>query len=203
MWTKAKPMALVFLMTVLFPGFPTGVAGQRPEGETANNLPEGKGRELVATVCVQCHSLSTVTTQKKNKEDWDQTVSRMIANGAQASPDEVKTIVAYLAENFGLESKPPAAAPGSAEGAGGGNRDASGGMPDGPGKEVVSSKCFQCHASSMWRDIRQDKKKWEATLYRMVGKGALWTEDEIAAMAQYLGTAFGPRTGDSTQKKQK
>jgi hypothetical protein len=43
----------------------------------------------------------------------------------------------------------------------------------------------------MWMALRQDRRAWESTLYRMVGRGALWTEDEIKAMADYLGTAYG------------
>jgi mono/diheme cytochrome c family protein len=63
-------------------------------------------------------------------------------------------------------------------------------FPDGPGKDVLTSKCFQCHGPSMWSAQRQDRRAWEATLYRMVGRGALWNEDEIEAMASYLGTAY-------------
>jgi mono/diheme cytochrome c family protein len=65
------------------------------------------------------------------------------------------------------------------------------GFPDGPGKEVLVTKCFQCHGPNMWMALRQDRRAWESTLYRMVGRGALWTEDEIKAMADYLGTAYG------------
>lgn len=64
------------------------------------------------------------------------------------------------------------------------------GFPDAPGKNVLVAKCFQCHAPTMWMDHRQDRRGWEATLYRMVGRGALWTEDEIKAMADYLGTVY-------------
>jgi hypothetical protein len=46
----------------------------------------------------------------------------------------------------------------------------------------------------MWKDQRLERRGWEATLYRMVGRGALWTEDEINAMAAYLGTALAPQT---------
>jgi hypothetical protein len=42
----------------------------------------------------------------------------------------------------------------------------------------------------MWMDLRQDRRAWESTLYRMVGRGALWTEDEVKAMADYLGTEY-------------
>ncbi len=65
------------------------------------------------------------------------------------------------------------------------------GFPDAPGKTVLLSKCFQCHTPTMWMDHRQDRRGWESTLYRMVGRGALWTEDDIKAMADYLGTVYG------------
>jgi hypothetical protein len=64
------------------------------------------------------------------------------------------------------------------------------GFPDGPGKDVLVAKCFQCHAPTMWQDNRQDRRGWESVLYRMVGRGALWTEDEIRTMAGYLATAY-------------
>jgi mono/diheme cytochrome c family protein len=60
------------------------------------------------------------------------------------------------------------------------------------GAELLASKCFQCHTQAMWQDQRQDTRAWEANLYRMVGRGALWTTEEINLMAEYLGTNFGP-----------
>jgi mono/diheme cytochrome c family protein len=59
------------------------------------------------------------------------------------------------------------------------------------GKEILQRKCFQCHQASMWSSLRQDRKAWEGVLYRMVGRGALWTEDEIRAMADFLGQTRG------------
>jgi len=63
-------------------------------------------------------------------------------------------------------------------------------FPDAPGKQVLLDRCFQCHAPTMWMDQRQDRRAWESTLYRMVGRGALWTEEDIKAMADYLGKAY-------------
>ena len=65
------------------------------------------------------------------------------------------------------------------------------GLSDAPGKDVLFSKCFQCHSAGMWTDQRQDRRAWESTLYRMVGRGALWTQDEIRQMADYLGIVYG------------
>jgi hypothetical protein len=67
-----------------------------------------------------------------------------------------------------------------------------GGTPH-PGRSVVMSKCFQCHTDAMFRDQRQDRRAWEAAIYRMVGRGGLWTADEIKLMADYLGSEFGPK----------
>lgn len=61
-----------------------------------------------------------------------------------------------------------------------------------PGREILQRKCAQCHAASMWMPLRQDRRAWESTLYRMVGRGALWTPEEIGAMADYLAQLRGP-----------
>jgi cytochrome c5 len=61
-----------------------------------------------------------------------------------------------------------------------------------PGHILVLNKCFQCHTDAMYRDLRQDRRAWEATVYRMIGRGALWTPEEVKLMADYLGTEYGP-----------
>ena len=63
---------------------------------------------------------------------------------------------------------------------------------DSPGRLIVQRKCAQCHQAGMWTSLRQDRRGWESTLYRMVGRGALWTPDEITAMADYLTQLRGP-----------
>ena len=84
-----------------------------------------------------------------------------------------------------------AAAPAAAQRSG---KPAPAAFPDGPGKEVLLAKCFQCHGPNMWMAQRQDRRAWESTLYRMVGRGALWSEDEIRAMSEYLGTHYGKKS---------
>jgi hypothetical protein len=88
-----------------------------------------------------------------------------------------------------------AAAPPAADGAGAGLQavaSASSASQPASGKEILTGKCFQCHQASMWTSLRQDRKAWEAVLYRMVGRGALWTEQEISAMADFLAQTRGP-----------
>jgi mono/diheme cytochrome c family protein len=61
------------------------------------------------------------------------------------------------------------------------------------GKEVLQRRCFQCHQATMWSSVRGDRRQWLGVLYRMVGRGALWTEDEINAMADFLAQTRGPK----------
>jgi mono/diheme cytochrome c family protein len=69
-----------------------------------------------------------------------------------------------------------------------------------PGHVLVLSKCFQCHTDAMYRDLRQDRRAWEATVYRMIGRGALWTPEEVKLMADYLGTEYGPAAKSATPR---
>jgi hypothetical protein len=73
--------------------------------------------------------------------------------------------------------------------------------PEHKGLALIREKCFQCHTNAMWRDQRQDARAWKANLYRMVGRGALWTTEEIDQMADYLGTDFGPNVKPNYEKK--
>ena len=73
--------------------------------------------------------------------------------------------------------------------------------PEHKGLTIIKSKCFQCHTDAMWRDQRQDARAWKANLYRMVGRGALWSTEEIDQMADYLGTDFGPNVKPNYEKK--
>src|SRR5258707_1968167 len=69
------------------------------------------------------------------------------------------------------------------------------------GRDMIQAKCFQCHTDTMFRDGRQDRRAWEASIYRMVGRGGLWTSDEIKTMADYLGAEFGPDAKPAAAKQ--
>jgi mono/diheme cytochrome c family protein len=67
-----------------------------------------------------------------------------------------------------------------------------------PAQALTLEKCSQCHTDSMFRDKRQDAQAWEATAYRMVGRGAVWTTSDIKTIAAFLGQAFGPDVPKAT-----
>jgi mono/diheme cytochrome c family protein len=66
-----------------------------------SGLPDGPGRELVATVCTQCHGLNNVVTLRLTAEEWEGLVNDMISRGAPAFDDQYKVITQYLSTNFG------------------------------------------------------------------------------------------------------
>ncbi|HTC35665.1 MAG TPA: helix-hairpin-helix domain-containing protein [Bryobacteraceae bacterium] len=66
----------------------------------AQDLPAGKGKELVENTCGSCHGLDVVVAQHATKDGWASIVDYMVSRGATGTPDEIKTIVDYLAKNF-------------------------------------------------------------------------------------------------------
>jgi len=81
-------------------------------GETAKDLPEGKGKSIVGTVCQQCHGLEAITSSHRTLEEWKDVVNEMVSNGAPLQDDEIDTVAQYLAKNF----RPANASGGSKEG---------------------------------------------------------------------------------------
>jgi competence protein ComEA len=76
-------------------------------GGKRKELPEGKGKNMVAAVCSSCHGLSVITDSKRNLQDWKDIVDQMVAHGAPLQDDEVDIVTQYLAKNFALEDSPP------------------------------------------------------------------------------------------------
>jgi len=74
-------------------------------------LPDGGGKAIATENCQACHKLTNLTKAHKNLDDWKETVQTMIDRGANVQPDQVDTLVQYLAKNFGPKD---AAAPATA-----------------------------------------------------------------------------------------
>ena len=77
---------------------------QKSDNE-GTKLPEGKGRDLVASVCGQCHGLELTTSSERTLDEWKSVVNDMVSNGAALQEDEVETVSQYLAKNFSPDSK--------------------------------------------------------------------------------------------------
>lgn len=53
---------------------------------------------------------------------------------------------------------------------------------------LVESRCSACHTLDRVQAAEYDRAGWERTVDRMVGKGLNLTEEEYAAIVEYLST---------------
>jgi cytochrome c5 len=64
-------------------------------------VPTLDGKALLESRCTACHALDRVIAARKSAADWTITVNRMVAKGAQVTPDEAQAIIDYLAKTYG------------------------------------------------------------------------------------------------------
>ena len=69
----------------------------------AQDLPEGKGKDITEKVCTACHGLDAVVTMHVNKDGWSDVVNDMKARGADGSNADFDAIIGYLAKFYGAE----------------------------------------------------------------------------------------------------
>ena len=71
-------------------------------------LPDGPGKEQVATLCSGCHGLGRVTSSGYSQAYWHTAVRMMINFGVPIPPDQILVITDYLAANFPEKARPDA-----------------------------------------------------------------------------------------------
>ena len=66
----------------------------------AQDLPAGKGKDLVENTCGSCHGLDVVVAQHATKDGWASIVDYMVSRGATGTPEEIRPSSTILAKNF-------------------------------------------------------------------------------------------------------
>ena len=135
-------------------------AGTQLHAQTANVLPPGEGRDLLATACSQCHALSIITAMREGQAGWKRHVYNMVLRGTQLTAAEAETVIRYLATNFGPGSQQPAAANAAAVV-----------LPSGTGKQLVETHCSTCHDLERVTALKRQKRDWEATVAKERSRG--------------------------------
>ncbi|HET7826477.1 MAG TPA: hypothetical protein VFK90_14170 [Anaeromyxobacter sp.] len=71
--------------------------------ESAVKLKDGRGKELVESNCIMCHSLDYIPMNSVflDRKGWDATLTKMIKMmGAPISEQDAAAILDYLGENY-------------------------------------------------------------------------------------------------------
>ena len=175
-----------------------------PQGALEPALPDGDGKDLTTFVCSQCHGLRETELLRDGEKGWRDTVNRMVLYGAQMTPAEADRVTHYLATHLGQENQAPdkgaAGSQTSGEETAGAHRGQQSiahsgakrvSLPAGPGKELVASRCAQCHSLEKAVNVNRTNADWDAVTYDMVERGMHATPDEVQAMLSYLKASFG------------
>jgi len=63
-------------------------------------------------------------------------------------------------------------------------------LPDGPGRQETEKLCSDCHELARSLSLRQDRDGWKATINKMTSLGAQGSEQEFAAVLEYLSSHY-------------
>jgi len=66
-----------------------------------DDLPAGKGKDVLQRMCSTCHGLDQVTAARYSKKFWGSVVDDMVSRGAEGSEQDVNLLIGYLSRNFG------------------------------------------------------------------------------------------------------
>lgn len=159
-------------------------------------LPDGDGKQLVTLVCSQCHGLREIAILRDGQQGWRKTVDRMVLYGAQLSPSEADVVTRYLATELGPDTgimysdtgvMHSGTAPHQAA-FGHGPRNIS--LPAGRGRELVATRCVQCHSLEKVVSTSRSKADWVSITHNMVQRGLQATPDETRTIISYLQANF-------------
>jgi mono/diheme cytochrome c family protein len=70
-------------------------------GWGCSSVPVADGATLVNTRCAACHSPQRGLMATKTRDEWNQTVTRMIGKGAKVNAAEKTVLVEYLVKTAG------------------------------------------------------------------------------------------------------
>jgi len=104
--SKLSRVAKVCLLPAICLGY--GLAARSQDVPARGDvLPAGEGKEILETRCTLCHNTERVTRQRFARDDWQDTINRMIGYGVPLSDNQKAVLTDYLAANFRGEPKAP------------------------------------------------------------------------------------------------
>ena len=125
------------------------------------------GEQIMNASCTgSCHDATPIQTSAMNEKEWNETIDRMVENGATVDAKERPTLVTYLVRTYGP-------------------------MPDGPGKAIVLNTCTICHDLTRVKRTGHTPEEWEDILVAMLNEGAPMSYADFPTVHAYLSKNFG------------
>lgn len=152
---------------------------------TPNAVPAGQQAQAAPAGCAQCHEGTALATMPQ-APGTKALVYDLIARGAQLNAQETAVAIEHLQRNLGAASGPVATAPPALAAP----EPAQGGLPDGPGKDVVERRCATCHALEPVLTSRT-MEEWEEVIRQMIAMGLRMPATDIQTITAYLVEHFG------------
>ena len=140
----------------------------------AQDLPPGKGADVLKSRCVICHEADIITSQKLTLTGWTRSIDKMVRWGSQITAEEREVLQPYLAQHFAPK---PVAAHVSTE----------------AGAATYKKVCLACHDADIIEQQRLTPMGWTRSVEKMMRWGAAVSDAEKQPLIDYLGSRFGPR----------
>jgi mono/diheme cytochrome c family protein len=118
----------------------------------------GAARAAFQEVCGACHSVETVTSQRRTRAQWQDSINSMVARGAKGTDEQFALILDYLTTQYGPASPNGGGAAPVAPAPAGRGRGAA--YSPGPedrqvideaaairGRKVYAAECINCHGT--------------------------------------------------------
>jgi competence protein ComEA len=70
----------------------------KDQKQHSTELPPGPGRDTVMRVCSKCHSPNLTVANPRDRQGWEDTITKMSGLGAMATDDEFTEILDYLSK---------------------------------------------------------------------------------------------------------
>jgi competence protein ComEA len=74
---------------------------------SAQQLPDGPGRQEVEKRCIGCHELARSVSLRQDRDGWSITMAKMTSLGMKATDKELEAMLDYLSRNYPAGEVPP------------------------------------------------------------------------------------------------
>jgi cytochrome c5 len=131
-------------------------------------IPAGDGSDTLRASCLTCHGTALISQQRLSREAWSRELDKMIGWGAVVPADQRSGLMNYLALHFGDEPIP--------------ERD----LQSADGGALLKTRCQVCHDLRLIEQQRLDRTGWTRELDKMIGWGAVLTDEEKETLIAHL-----------------